>query len=170
VSSAALPATSQPTAAAVPTATLPPPIQPALLGILPASVGSSAVREDVEREAEYAADPGRGTTVVGFAAAVVGDAGANIATVAVARLDSSAPVGFFERWRADFDDAACAANDGIAGREARQIGGRAVEVTRCAGGAIVYHARLLQAGTLIVSILSIGGGDFGTLLIEEVRE
>lgn len=155
----------------VPTARpdLPPIIEVALLAVLPDTVGASLVEEDLDREMTFAADSSRGAEIVGFAAAVVGDAGENIATVSLARIDTSDPAGFFDRWRADFDEAACAANGGAGKRETRQIGGRTVALTTCLGGAFVYHVRL-RGQTLIVSILSLGAGDFGARLIEGLSE
>lgn len=172
-------ATPTPTVAATPTGAptpvptsrpdLPPIIEVSLLAVLPARLGTSLVEEDVDREMAFAADSARGAEIAGFAAAIVGDAGENIATAAVVRIDAPDPAGFFDRWRADFDEAACAPNGGAGKRETRQIGGRTVAVTGCLGGAFVYHVRL-RGQALIVSILSLGAGDFGARLIEGLGE
>jgi len=169
----ALPASAIPTGVPtlVPTARpdLPPIIEVGLLTVLPARVAASLVEEDIDREMAFAVDSSRGAEIVGFAAAVVGDAGENIATAALVRIHAPDPAGFFDRWRADFDEAACAANGGAGKRETHQVGGRTVALTACLGGAFVYHVRL-RGQTVIVSILSLGAGDYGARLIEGLRE
>jgi len=157
----------EPTATQEPTPSLPALVDRSLLAILPAQVAGSPVEEDIDGEREFGADPGG--TVRRYAAAVVGDAGQNIASVSVAALDPADMAAFFPAWRADYDEAACAANEGLGETATTTVGGREVESTSCTGGVRVYHVRL-HGDALLVSIMSIGPDDFGAKLIEGLRE
>jgi hypothetical protein len=138
-----------------------------MLAILPGEVGGSLVEEDVEGEREFGAEPG--DTVRRYAAAVVGDAGENIASASVAAVDPADMAAFFPAWRAEYDEAACAANGGVATMSTMTIGGRTAETTTCTTGVRLYHLRL-HDDSLLVSIMSVGPADFGARVIEGLRE
>jgi len=159
--------TLAPMATPGPTPTLPAIVDRSLLEILPGEIAGSAVAEDVEGEREFGADPG--STVRRYAAAVVGDNGRNLATASIAALDPGDMAAFFPAWRADYDQAACAANAGIDGKTTLTVAGRTVESTTCLTGVRVYHLRL-RDDALLVSILSIGPDDFGAQLIEALSQ
>ena len=159
--------TAEPTPAPEPTPTLPAIIDRSLLAILPGDVAGSPVTEDVDGEREFGAEPGG--SVRRYAAAFVGDTGENIASASIAAVDPADMAGFYPAWRADFDEAACAANDGVATTSTTTIGGRTVETTTCTSGVQLYHVRL-RGDSLLVSIMSIGPGEFGKKLIEGLRE
>jgi hypothetical protein len=150
-----------------PSPTLPAIVDPSLLAILPGEVAGSAVNEDVDGEREFAVDPG--ATVRRYAAAVVGDAGENIASASIAAVDPADMAAFFPAWRADYDEAACAATGGVDDASMAEIGGREAEMTTCVSGIRIYHVSV-RDGSLILSITSIGPVDYGAKLIEGLRE
>jgi len=159
--------TPEPTASPEPTPTLAAMVDRSLLAILPEQVATSAVEEDVDGEREFAADPG--AAVRRYAAAVVGDAGENIASASLAIVDAADMGTLFPAWRADYDDAACAATGGVDDVSMTEIGGREVDMTTCVSGIRIYHLRL-RDGTLVLSITSIGPADYGAQLVEGLRE
>jgi hypothetical protein len=166
-SQAAPAATLEPSLVPEPTPTLPTLVDPSLLAILPQQIAGSTVEEDVEGERDFGADPG--SVVRRYAAAVVGDAGENIASASIAAVASADMAAFFPAWRADYDAAACAPTGGVDDTSLADIGGRQVEMTACASGVRLYHLRL-RDGSLVLSISSVGPADFGTKLIEGLRE
>lgn len=155
------------TATPEPTPTLPAIVDRSLLAVLPEEVAGSPVEEDVDGERAFGADPGG--TVRRYAAAVVGDAGENIAAASIAVVDPADMAAFFPAWRADYDEAACEANEGVGGMATAIVGGRTVESTTCVGDVRLYHLRL-RDDALLVSITSIGPDDLGLKLIEGLRE
>jgi hypothetical protein len=158
---------AEPTPSPEPTPTLPAMIDPSLLAVLPERVLTSPVDEDVDGEREFGADPG--SVVRRYAAAVVGDAGENIASVSVAAVDPADTAAFFPAWRADYDEAACDPTGGVDDTSLADIGGREVEMTTCVSGVRLYHLRL-RGDSLVLSISSIGPADFGAKLVEGLRE
>ncbi len=168
------PATSSvlPTPSGSPAGASPPPSLPALvdrslLALLPTAVDGLPVVEDVVGERQQAIQLEAGHTIHGYAAAVVGDAGENVASISLVTPAFPADVASFARtWAQEFDKAACEANGGAALTTTSIIGRYRVDVSRCAGGAVVYHAIL--GGRAVLSILELGPRELGRRVIEEL--
>jgi hypothetical protein len=145
-------------------------IDPALLDVLPATVGGVAVAEDVDEAAIAVADPNLSRVAGAVDVGVALDEGSgNLVTAHVVRLRE----GLFDEaayrdWRDSFDEGACAAGGGVKGRAEATIDDRTVFITTCVTALRVYHLWLEDEG-LLVSATSLGSGDFGRLLMEGLR-
>ena len=139
---------------------------PALLAVLPKSVGTSEVTRDTAQEAEALANTSLAIYARAIAAATVGDDGNNVATLLLAERRPSVPMdAWFPHYRADYDIAACDPLDGPGARKTLQIGGRTVETPACMQGGTVYHV-ILRGGTTLLSILELGPDGFGRKILE----
>lgn len=153
--------------AASPSPSLPALVDRSLLALLPVSVDGLPVVEDIEGELEQAARLEAGRTIRGYAAAVIGDAGDNVASISLVTPAFPADVASFARtWAQQFDTAACDANGGTALTTTSIIGRYRVDVSRCSGGAVIYHAIL--GGRAVLSILELGPKELGRRVIEEL--
>jgi hypothetical protein len=76
--------------------------------------------------------------------------------------------GFYQRWRADYDAAACEPAGGVSSHLQQRIGLHVVEVTVCAQGARTYQAHL--PGDLVIAVTSVGARQFGELIMAGLRQ
>ena len=162
---AAPPATASPAASRTAVA-----VDPALLAALPAEVDGHLVEESVEVEAANAADPSIPAEIRTLAAAFVHDDGMTnwaVATV-VALHDGVLGDAFYRSWRDTFDAGACEPAGGVTGSANATIGGRSVDIGRCAGGVNTYHAML--SGDRLVSVTAVGDLRYGELLMAGLQE
>jgi len=139
-------------------------IDPALLGALPPEIDGHPLDESPEVEQADVEDP----TLVGverLAAAFVHDDNAeNWAVVTVVALFRGHLTDeYYRSWRDTFDTGACEPAGGVTGSAVAPIGGREVNVGRCAGGVNTYHVRL--PGDRIVSVTSFGPKRYGELVM-----
>ena len=75
---------------------------------------------------------------------------------------------YYADWRAAFDGGACSQAGGVASTTETAIGGHDTFSATCSGGLITNHVHLVDRG-LIVSISSLGQGQFGRLIVEGLR-
>ena len=153
-----------PSATPVPTISAPIEIDPGLLAILPAEIDGQPVDESPEVEEADAEDP----TLVGVArlaaAFVHDDNAANWAVVTVAAIQPNVLTdAYFRSWRDSFDAGACEPAGGVTGTAIAPIGGRDVNIGRCAGGVNTYHVRLDE--DRIVSVTAFGDKRYGELVM-----
>ena len=169
-----------PTAAAL--ATIGPPPSPtpddaapvvldeALLGVLPAEIGSTPVKEDLDAASLALTDPALDQVASAIDAGVAFDAGSgNLVLALVVRLKPDAfGEELFRQWRDSYDEGACAQTGGVVGHAEADIGGRRTYVTSCVQDMHTYHVWLKEQG-LLISASSIGDGRFGEQLLEGLR-
>lgn len=144
-------------------------IDPALLAVLPDSVGGQSVLESSEGDADastnaslariaesavgaLAIDPGPGDFVLALVVRLQPDA-----------LDDSG----FRNWRDNYDVGVCSGS-GVAGHAESQIGGRTVYVATCGNGLHTYHV-WIPASRLLVSASSGGSANFGEQLFGALK-
>lgn len=176
---AAAPTSAAPTAAAASTSggpTIPVleviVVDAGLLGILPASVDGIDMQAAPDTAARMIADPSlarsASAVAVGLVAAAGNSSGDDLAISSVIQLRPGVfDDDFYARWRADYDEAACAQAGGIASHVQQQIGAHAVEATVCSGGARTYHTHL--AGDILVSITAVGDRTLGERVMAGLR-
>jgi hypothetical protein len=164
-------ATAGPAGTPVPLASFGPlTIDPALLGVLPASVAGLPVMESPEGDADARTNrvlPSIAEAAVSGVA--VDTASGDLVVALVVRLragtfDDAA----FRSWRDSYDLGACAASGGVTGDAEAQIGGRTVFVGTCANGLHTYHAWIADKN-LLVSASSIGSRRLGEDLMANLR-
>jgi len=165
IATAAPPATAAPTVSRA--AVL---LDPALLRVLPAEVDGHPVEESVEVEEANVAAPAMPAEIRSLAAAFVHDDGMTNWAVATVVLLHAGVLGdaFHRSWRDSFDTGACEPAGGVTGTASTTIGGRPVDIGRCAGGVHTYHARL--SGDRLVSVTAVGDLRFGELLMAGLVE
>lgn len=175
---------SPPVAAATPGPTLAMPsgatvtLDASLLALLPASVGGLPINQEPESFAEAVKDPSFVASVdravfalaVGGAADSAASATTDLLSGVVAHLRPGVWSGkWFSDWRSSYDEGACAqAGGGVAHAEST-VGGRTIYVTTCSQGLRVYHTYLPTAG-VVVSMLSLGQGDLGLELMQQLHD
>ncbi|HEX8939487.1 MAG TPA: hypothetical protein VF763_04930 [Candidatus Limnocylindrales bacterium] len=136
-------------------------IDPALVHLLPATVGGAPVTESPELEAAAMGDADLATHVSSYAAATVGSLGdPDWAQVQFLSLKPDAGKSFYPAWRDQVESAGCSQASGVASREQRTIGGWPVDVTTCVGGAMLYQLQLQDQGVL-VSVTALGPKKLG---------
>lgn len=142
----------------------------ALLGILPAEIGSTPVKEDLDAASLALGDPALDQVASAIDAGVAFDAGSgNLVLALVVRLKPGAfGEELFRQWRDSYDDGACAQTGGVVGHAEADIGGRTTYVTSCVQGMHTYHVWIQDQG-LLISASSIGDGRFGERLLEGLR-
>lgn len=142
----------------------------ALLGILPAEIGSTPVKEDLDAASLALSDPVLDQVASAVDAGVAFDAGGgNLVLALVVRLRPGAfGEELFRQWRDSYDEGACAQAGGVVGHAEADIGGRKTYVTSCVEGIYTYHVWLQDQG-LLVAASSIGEGRFGEQLLEGLR-
>lgn len=145
-------------------------IDPALLGILPATVDGLAVLESPEGEAEALGDPLLGEVASALAAglAIEPATGDFVYAVVVGLLPGAMDGHVFRDWRDSFDEGACSQADGVSGHAETQIGGRTVYIGTCVGGLRTYHV-WIEENAVLVSASEVGERRLGQLLIENLR-
>lgn len=145
-------------------------IDSTLLGLLPETVVSTPVEEDLDVAAEAVSDPALDQLAVGVDAAVAVDAGnGNLVYALVVQLKPGAfGDEIYRQWRDSYDDGACAGSGGVVGNAEAEIGGRKTYVTSCVQGMHTYHVWLADENVLI-SASSIGDGRFGEELLRGLR-
>ena len=172
------PATAQPTASTVATAS---PaagviVDPTLLDVLPEAIDGIPVTADPETAADIAAEGSIEPFVSAIALATafgplatqqLGD----YAVVTVARLRPGTYSDlFFRGWRDTFDAGVCEQAGGLKpGTAETDIGGHRTFVGTCVGGVHTYHL-YLPAKDVIVSMQGVGPGRFAERIIAGITE
>jgi hypothetical protein len=169
-SSVDLPASFGPPPSESPDESTPLTLQPALLGVLPATIDETPVQEDGDVAAEALQDPAMPRIASGLDAAVAVDtATGNLVTAWVVQLK---PGAFgdeaYRQWRDSYDEGACNAAGGIVGRAQATLGGRETYVTSCVAALRTYHV-WLRDQDLLISASSIGDGRYGEKLMSTLR-
>ena len=161
--------TVSPGSSASPVATVA--IDPALVDLLPSTVGGLDVVRATATEEAAQASPRFADSADGFAAVeAIATNGSDLAIASIIRLRPEAsPATFYADWRPGYDDAACAPAGGVSTRETQTIGGRSVDATHCVEGASVYHF-WLQGDRVLVSVLDVGTTGLGRSLIEGAKD
>jgi hypothetical protein len=145
-------------------------IDPTLLGVLPASIGTVPVQEDLDAAAAAVNDPALDQIASGVDAGVAVDLGnGDLAYALVVRLKPGAfGEELFRQWRDSYDEGACAQAGGVVGHAEAEIGGRKTYVTSCVQSMHTYHVWLADEN-LLISASSIGEGRFGEELLKGLR-
>ena len=145
-------------------------IDPMLLAVLPVAVGGAALTEDPDTEAHDATDPSNAADLAAVAVAIVVDS--DTGDLAVASVVRPRPGVFsdayFGDWRATFDAGACSQAGGVTGTGTATIARHETFTATCSGGLTTFHVHLADRG-LIVSVSSLGQGQFGRLIVEGLR-
>ena len=146
------------------------PVDPALLTVLPATVGGQPINEVPEIEVQLVTDPSLLQSASSLAVALgINTTTGDFAYVAVIQLKplvfSNA---FYSSWRQSYDQGACSQSSGFKSATTTTIAGRQVFVGTCVGGALTYHVHLLGPDRL-VSITSVGSADFGELVMATLK-
>jgi hypothetical protein len=146
-------------------------IDPALVDLLPSTVGDLDVVRATAAEEAARTSPGFADSADGFAAVeVIATSGSELAIASIIRLRPEAsPATFYADWRPGYDDAACAPAGGVSTRETQSIGGRSVDATHCVEGATAYHV-WLEGDRVLVSVLDVGTTGLGRSLIEGAKD
>jgi hypothetical protein len=144
-------------------------MDPALLEVLPAAIGTARVEIEPESFGEAVKDSAFIANVDSAAFAIVTE-GEDLASGVVAHLRPDVfSEGFFRDWRDSYDNGACAQSDGVARHaEAAIADGRTMYVTTCAGGLRVYHAYVAER-EVVISVFSLGSRGFGEQLVAGIR-
>ena len=144
-------------------------MDPALLEVLPATVGAARVEIEPESFGEAVGDSSFVANVDAAAFAIVTE-GDDLASGVVAHLRPDLfSEAFFRDWRDSYDEGACAQAGGVAAHA--QVGlddDRTMYVTSCTGGLRVYHAYVPERG-VVVSVFSLGERRFGEQLMRGLR-
>jgi hypothetical protein len=143
-------------------------MDPDLLQILPATIGTAKVEIEPDAFAEAIGDASFVAAVDSAAFAVV-VGGEDLASGVVAHLRPGAySDAFFRDWRDSYDEGACGQAGGVAGRAQITLAGRPVYVTTCTEELRVYHAYVPERD-VIVSLFSLGEQRFGEQLLDGLR-
>ncbi len=168
------PTPAPPATSSTPQPTLPMPsgasvtLDPALMAILPTSVGGVPVNQEPESFGEAVKDP---SFVASIDRAVfpIAVSGGDLASGVIAHVRPGVYSDkMFADWRSSYDDGACAQSSGVAAHAEQTLAGRTTYVTTCGGGLRVYHTHLASQG-VIVSLFSTGVQDFGAQLMGGIR-
>jgi hypothetical protein len=145
-------------------------LDPTLLGVLPEAVSGIPIREAVDEAAAALQDASLPRVASAIDAGVAVDAAhGDLVYALVVRLKPGAfTAELFRQWRDSFDEGACAASGGVVGHAQRTIDQRTVFITSCAVGMRTYHL-WLEADDLLISASSVGEGNFGERLIDDLR-
>ena len=143
-------------------------VDEALLAVLPAVVDGIALEPVPDAAAQVAADPNLRRDAVGVAVGMLAGLTGTTEDFAVASVVELKPgvfdPAFHAAWRDSYDESACDPAGGVSRRAETQVGGQAVFIATCAGGARTYHVHLAGPDRL-VSITSIGERDLGERLV-----
>jgi len=143
-------------------------MDPALLQILPAAIGTAKVSIEPDSFSEAVQDPSFVASVDSAAFAIVTEGG-DLASGVVAHLRPDVySDAFFRDWRDSYDEGACGQAGGVAAHAETTLGDRPAFITTCAGGLRVYHAYVPER-EVIVSVFSLGQGRFGEQLVAGLR-
>jgi hypothetical protein len=141
-----------------------------LLEILPATIGGIAVTEETSEAAQALTDPALPKIASAMDAGVAVDIpNGNLVHAWVVKLRPDRFTdSIYRQWRDSYDEGACAAAGGVEGTAEATIDDRTVYVTTCTQGLRAYHLWLADAAILI-SASAIGGGNFGEILMDNLR-
>jgi hypothetical protein len=140
-------------------------IDPALLRLLPATLGGLDRQTDPAVDAQAFADPTLAVIASAGASALYVDpasgafAYATILRLRAPTIDESA----FRAYRDSFDSGACSQAGGVGGNAQAVLGGRTTYIATCNGGVRTYHA-VLPTAHAILSISSVGANRLGEQL------
>ena len=145
-------------------------VDPSLLDALPTSLDGIDRSADADTATEIAASPDLAPSVSTIAVAIYPST-TDYAVVTVAGLRPGVfDDAWFRDWRDSFDTGVCGQAGGVdLGRSEMEIGGRTVFRSTCAGGTVIYHARL-EATDAVVSIQGSGVKDLGRQVIAGLTE
>lgn len=146
------------------------PIDPALVQLLPATMGPLDRQTDPDVDAQAFADPALARIATAGATALYADAATgDFAFATVLRLrDAGIDEATFRDYRDSFDDGACSQAGGVNGHAQADIAGRTTYIGSCAGGLFTYHTVLASSHALL-SISSAGAKRLGEQLAAAVR-
>jgi hypothetical protein len=141
-----------------------------LLAILPATIDSTPVREDLDVATEALQDAALPKIAMSVDTAVAVDTGTgNLVTAWIVKLKPGAfGDEVYRQWRDSYDEGACNAAGGVVGRAEADLGGRNTYVTSCVAALRTYHV-WLQDQDILISASSIGDGRFGEKLMTTLR-
>jgi hypothetical protein len=148
-------------------------VDPSLLAILPTSVDGVALVPAPETAARMIGDQdlkaSASAIAVGMAAQPAASNGSDLVVATVVKLrPGTFTESFYDGWRAAYDEAACDPAGGVTGHDRQSIGGRAVDIATCGGGARTYHVHL--DGDILVSVTAVGEHRFGDQLMAGLRQ
>lgn len=144
-------------------------MDPTLVQILPAAIGTARVEIEPESFAEAVSDRSFVASVDAAAFPIVVEA-EDLASGVVAHLRPDVfSEAFYRSWRDTYDEGACAQAGGVAGHaEVDLEDDRTMFVTTCVGGLRVYHAYVAER-EIIVSLFALGERRFGEQLMTGLR-
>jgi hypothetical protein len=140
-------------------------IDPALLDLLPSTIGGLDRQTDPGVDAQAFADASLAVIASAGASAVYVDpasgafAYATILKLRGSTIDDAA----FRAYRDSFDAGACSQAAGVAGNAQAVLGGRTTYIATCNGGVRTYHT-VLPTAHAILSISSVGANRLGEQL------
>jgi hypothetical protein len=145
-------------------------LDPTVLAFLPERVNNIAVAESVDEATQALADPSLPRIASAMDAGVAVDAGnGNLVYAWVVRLrPDKFTDAIYRQWRDSYDEGACNGAGGIVGRAEATIDARTVYITTCTQGLRTYHV-WLQGPGILISASAIGQGNFGELLMDNLR-
>jgi hypothetical protein len=145
-------------------------IDPSLLAKLPETVDAYPLVEDPISEGSDMQDPDLAKTFDRFAAAAIGDVGAdNWLNVAIGHLKPAAQSSdVYQAWVAQYAAGACSQANGVAATTQSTINDWPVDVATCGGGPLVYTLQLPDG--VILSMFGMGSRDLGRKLIEAIYQ
>jgi hypothetical protein len=143
-------------------------LDPALLAILPSSVGGAPVSQEPESFGETVKDPAF-VASIDRAVFPIAVSGGDLVSGVVAHVRAGVYSDkMFEDWRSSYDEGACAQSSGVVAHAEQTLSGRTTYVTTCGGGLRVYHTYVAGQG-VIVSLFSTGVQDFGAKLMGGIQ-
>jgi hypothetical protein len=146
-------------------------IDPALLDLLPKTIGSIPVMPSPEAAAEPASDPSLAASAQSLAVALAVDqATGNLVVASVVKLKPGVfSDAFFRDWRDSFDQGVCGQAGGVSGNAQATMDGRTVYIGTCEGGVHTYHVHL-DGPDVIISANSVGDGRLGEQLMDSLPD
>jgi hypothetical protein len=146
-------------------------IDPALLDLLPATVGGNPLVASPDAATDPASDPSLAKSAQSIAVGLAVDqASGDLVVASVVKLKPGVfSDEFFRDWRDSFDQGVCGQAGGVAGNAQATMDGRTVFIGTCDGGVHTYHVHL-EGPDVIVSLNSVGEGRLGEQLMESLPD
>ena len=146
-------------------------IDPALLDLLPKTIGSIPVMPSPESAAEPASDASLAASAQSLAGGLAVDqATGNLVVASVVKLKPGVfSDEFFRDWRDSFDQGVCGQAGGVTGNAQATMDGRTVYIGTCEGGVHTYHVHL-EGPDVIVSLNSVGDSRLGEQLMDSLPD
>jgi hypothetical protein len=145
-------------------------LDPSVLAILPERVSNIPVTESVDEASQALADPSLPRIASAMDAGVAADVGSgNLVYAWVVRVRPERLTDeIYRQWRDSYDEGACGEAGGAVARAEATIDGRTVYITSCAQGLRTYHV-WLEDQAILISASATGSGNFGELLMDNLR-